>query len=107
VAVVLRLVPGGGPDVQRLELGLTTDRMPYGGWPARDAAGKSIAGALLVQTRYERDVALAAVARVGAARVRASVRADTGFALAYLGGLALLAAGTLRLWRARPRAGEA
>jgi hypothetical protein len=104
--LLLRLMPGDGRDASQLEYGLTTDRAPYGGWTARAEGGASLSGALLVQTRYERDVAGRAIVGAGLRHLRAAAGDDSPFTLVYLGTLAFFAIATLRVWRGLPRRRE-
>ena len=100
--VRLRLIPGQGPDAGRLAYGVTVERAPYGGWMATTAAG-SIAGSLLVETTYERDVDLRGIVRQGIENVRDSVGSDAPFAALYLTALLALVATGMASWRSLPR----
>ena len=100
--VALRIVPGGRPDAGRLEYGLTIGRAPFGGWFAHDDAGAALNGALLVSTRYERQVKLGGVLHAALARVRRGARADPGFVVLYALVLAALALGAACLLLRRP-----
>jgi hypothetical protein len=101
LAVSLLVVPGAGADAGELEYGSTPGRIPYGGWQSTDAAGNPLDGALLVQTRYERDVALTSVAGSAWTQLRAGARDDPSFMLLWLAGLAGVGAAALRLRRPR------
>lgn len=93
--LVLRLIPGNGPDAQRLQFGLTPGRAPYGGW--RAASGdEELRGAIVFDTRYVRDVAVGDIVQAGADRV-----ADAGLVFLALFGLIIggLFAIALLLWR--------
>ncbi|HUG15918.1 MAG TPA: hypothetical protein VMM78_12985 [Thermomicrobiales bacterium] len=91
----VRVVPGDGPDAGALRVGLTPGRVPYGGWRAVDASGADLNGAMLVRTRYDRDVEAWGVVSSGAARLRDAARADTAFMALWalcLGGLCVAGA---------------
>ncbi|RIK39251.1 MAG: hypothetical protein DCC58_15535, partial [Chloroflexi bacterium] len=103
-AVRLQLKPGDGPDAERLEFGLTSDRAPFGGQRAAvlgpDGERQELPGALLVWTRYERDVDLRGVLHTAGASLRGGIERDPAFGLLWLGGLVTLAlAGTTQLRR--------
>lgn len=89
--VRLRLVPGDGPDAGRLQFGLTSDRAPFGGWKATTlgpgGAPTELNGALLVWTRYERDVDARGVLRAAGASLRGGAERDAGFAVVWLAAL--------------------
>lgn len=53
--LVLQLSPGDGPDAARLQVGFTPWRAPFGGWRA-ESNGEEMRGAIVFDTRYERDV---------------------------------------------------
>lgn len=92
--LVLRIIPGSGPDAQRLQVGLTPGRAPYGGWPAV-SGDEELGGAIVFDTRYERDVVISEIVRAGADRV-----ADAGVVFLTLFGLLTggLFGGALLLW---------
>jgi hypothetical protein len=92
--IALRLTPGAGPDATRLQYGLTTNRAPFGGWLAQDAAGASLKGALLVSTRYQRDVDLRSLAHAALTRLRGGAHGDAAFLALYALALAALAGGS-------------
>ena len=100
--VTLRLLPGSRPDAPRLEFGLTPDRVPFGGWTSQ-GAGRT--GALLVQTRYMREVVVTEALAAGFRRLRAGARGDLVFLALYTVGVAGLVAGAgwLALGARRPR----
>jgi hypothetical protein len=100
--VSLRIVPGDGPDADRLRYGVIPDRAPYGGWFATNAAGDSAGGALLARTAYERNVALGSVVSDGLANLRDAARDDLLFGAAWALALAGMLAGAGWLWRLRP-----
>ena len=93
--MLLRLIPGAGPDAQRLQVGLTPNRAPYGGWRAV-GDGEELQGAIVFDTRYVRDVAVGEVIGAGANRV-----AGTGVAFLAIFGLTVagLIGSALLLWR--------
>jgi hypothetical protein len=101
LAIGLWVVPGTGTDAGELEYGITPGRVPYGGWQSIDATGNQLDGALLLQTRYERDVALWSVAGSAWSQLRAGVREDRSFMLFWLAGLAGVGVAALRLRRPR------
>jgi hypothetical protein len=104
LAVSLRVVPGAGADAAELEYGVAPGRIPYGGWESADGAGNQLAGALLLQTRYERDVALWSVAGAAWAKLRSGARGDVAFMLLWLAGLAGAATAALRFgWSRQAR----
>jgi hypothetical protein len=100
--VSVRIIPGDGPDADRLHFGITPDRAPYGGWMATDEAGGAVGGALLVRTVYERDVDARSLASDGLETLRDAARDDIAFGGVWL----LLVIGVLTaagwLWRLRP-----
>lgn len=82
------VLPGSGPDSDRLQLGITPHRAPYGGWRA-STGGDELRGAMVFGTRYERDVALGEVFDEGISRIG---NAGIAFLLLYgvaFGGLLL------------------
>lgn len=93
--LVLRLIPGSGPDAHRLQVGLTPGRAPYGGWRAV-SGDEDLTGAIVFDTRYMRDVAVGDIVQAGIDRV-----ADAGAVFLVLFGLTTggLFAGALLLWR--------
>lgn len=100
--VSLRLVPGDGPDAERLRFGVTPDRAPYGGWVANIEGGNSAGGALLLRTTYVRDVALRQIASDSLGNLRDAARDDLLFSTVWTLALAGLLAGGGWLWRMRP-----
>ena len=99
--VNLRIVPGAGPDADRLRYSVIPDRAPYGGWLATNAAGDSAGGALLLRTSYERNVAIGSVVTDGLANLRDAARDDLLFGAAWALALAGMLAGAGWLWRLR------
>jgi len=99
-AVAVALVPGDGPDAERLMVGTTPGRVPYGAWPAD---GLAEMGSLGVQARYERDIDLGGIARAGGASLRDGARGDVAFAALLVVAVAGLAASALVV-RLRPAA---
>ncbi len=93
--LVLRLLPGEGPDASRLEVGTTPGRVPYGGWRAV-SGGEELGGAIVFDTRYVREVALGEIVQSGMHRV-----AEAGPAFLTLFGLVVggLSGAALLLWR--------
>ena len=93
--LVLRLIPGNGADAQRLQVGLTPGRAPYGGWRAV-SGDEELRGAIVFDTRYVRDVAAGEIIGAGAERV-----AGAGVAFLAIFGLTVtgLLGGALLLWR--------
>jgi len=100
--VSLRLVPGDGPDAERLHYGITPSRAPYGGWMATDEAGSSAGGALLVRTVYERDVDARSLVEDGLGSLRTAARDDLVFSAGWLLILAGLLAAAGWIWRLQP-----
>jgi len=99
----LILWPTGDPS--GWEYGSTPGRGPYGGWLAEvTGLDEPAAGAIMFETVYERDVAVGAVLRDGLGALRAGLRADPWFALAYAAILATLAGAAL--WLMRPHGVE-
>jgi hypothetical protein len=96
--VSLRLVPGDG----NLEYGTTPDRMPYGGWMATADDGVALSGALLVETRYDREVAIGSVTGAALSRVWAGARNDALFAGGWLLAFVGMVAAAAWLRAARP-----
>lgn len=96
--MLVRLIPGDGPDAQRLQAGLTPNRAPYGGWRAV-SNGQELPGALVFDTRYVRDVAVGEIVRAGATRV-----ANAGPTFLAVFGLTVcgLLGSALLLWRKAP-----
>lgn len=93
--MLMLLVPGDGPDAQRLQVGLTPNRAPYGGWRAV-SAGQELQGAIVFDTRYVRDVAAGAIVSAGVNRV-----ADAGAVFLTVFGLTVtgLLGSALWLWQ--------
>jgi hypothetical protein len=85
--VSLEVVPGAGPGAGALQYGITPDRMPYGGWMATTGDGASLSGALLLQTRYDRNVALGAIAGSATSHLRSAARRDVMFAAVWVLGI--------------------
>lgn len=100
--VNLRIVPGNGRDAERLQYGITPDRVPYGGWIASNADGGGAGGALLLRTTYERDVALRPVLTGAFRALRAAPRDDLRFSVVWALSLAGLLAGAGWIWNSRP-----
>jgi hypothetical protein len=100
--VNLRIVPGAGPDADRLRYGVIPDRAPYGGWLATNAAGESAGGALLLRTSYERNVALNSIVTDGLANLRDAAGADLLFGAAWALALAGMLTGAGWLCRLPP-----
>jgi hypothetical protein len=100
-AIVLRIIPGTGPDSHRLQLGISPERAPYGGWRAT-ANGEIQRGALVFDTRYERDVDLRDAARVAWRRMTGE---GSGFLTAYGILVGVLATTGVVVWRAPGRNG--
>lgn len=102
----LRIVPGAGPDALSLHIGLTPQRAPYGGWLATDDAGHDLAGALLLRTRYDRDVDATGVSSSAVSRLESAARSDTPFMAALVLALAALAGTATVLLRPVPEKGS-
>ena len=62
------LTPGDGPQRDQLEVAVTSHRAPYAGWRAT-SEDEPLIGALVFETRYQRDVAVGDVVRSGLERV--------------------------------------
>jgi len=100
--VSVRMIPGDGPDAERLHYGITPGRAPYGGWMASDEAGGPAGGALLVRTVYERDVDARSLVSDGLGTLRDAGRDDIAFGGVWLLLLVGVLAGAGWLWRLRP-----
>jgi hypothetical protein len=100
--VSVRIIPGDGPDTERLHYGITPGRAPYGGWMATDNAGGTAGGALLVRTVYERDVDARSLASDGLETLRDAAGDDIAFGGFWLLLLVGVLAGAGWLWRLRP-----
>lgn len=103
--VNVRIVPGDGPDAQRLRFGVTPDRAPYGGWVATDADGGSAGGALLLRTIYERNIAARSLVTDGLGNLRDGVTSDPVASVFWMLTLAGLLIGSGWVWRTRPARG--
>lgn len=100
--VSVRIIPGDGPDANRLLYGITPGRAPYGGWMATDEGGNTAGGALLVRTVYERDVAVRSLVADGIGALRDAARDDVVFSGIWLLLLAGILTGAGWLWRLQP-----
>src|SRR5690606_22003458 len=66
--VVVGLSPGNGPQAESMQVAVTSHRAPYAGWRAT-SEDEPLIGALVFDTRYQRDVAVGDVVRSGLDRV--------------------------------------
>lgn len=100
-AIVIRLIPGSGPDAGRLQMGFTPWRAPHGGWNAV-GENEEMRGAMVFDTLYERDVALVGILESGVNRI-----ADSGASfLAVFGAVIVTLLGSIvLLWRLPSRTG--
>lgn len=94
--LTLAIQPGAGPQADSLQVGITAERAPYGGWVAEGVDG---VGALGLRTVYERPVDVGALLGSARSEVSAGARSDVLFAGVFalaLVGLAGMAALTFR-----------
>ncbi|MCO5176202.1 MAG: hypothetical protein M9890_04400 [Thermomicrobiales bacterium] len=87
--LALIVKPGAGPDADILQIGITADRAPYGGWVADGVDG---VGALGLRTVYERPIDVGAILGSAGSELRAGARADLLFAGVFVLALIGLAA---------------
>lgn len=99
--VVIRLLPGEGPDAARLRMGFTPWRAPHGGWRASTNT-EEMRGAMVFDTRYERDVAALEIAEAALSRVSQSGSAFLGLFGLMVGSLI---GAIVVLWRMPSRVG--
>jgi hypothetical protein len=97
----VRLLPGDGVQSGLVEVGLTTSRSPYAGWKAT-SGGEELAGALVFETRYVRNVSVSGIVSAAWDRLAG---AESGFLLLWGFVTAGLAASVIVLHR-RPMKDE-
>lgn len=86
--VVIRLIPGDGPQRELLDVGITPHRAAFGGW-RMTSKGEMTVGSMAFEARYMREVDSAGVITGGVDRM-----ADGGAGFLTIWGVVVVAAGT-------------